>query len=126
MQRMMRLCCLFFFELRILITPLVSSNSSYYHWGDVTADGHFVPEDIIHLVAIKCMNLRRSARTLARTSPRINRSEQDETMDTVSSGTAGVLFSQDTTNNSVIRNSDHHTNDKITNLRMRPCACSVT
>ena len=23
------LCCLFFFELRILITPLVSSNSSY-------------------------------------------------------------------------------------------------
>ena len=29
-------------------------------------------------------------------------------MDTVWSGTAGVPFSQDTTNNSVIRNSDHH------------------
>ena len=46
--------------------------------------------------------------------------EQDGTMDTVSSGTAGVPLSQDTTNNSVIRNSDHHTNDKISNLRMRP------
>ena len=41
-------------------------------------------------------------------------------METVSSGTAGVSFSQDTTNNSVIRNSDHHSNDKISNLRMRP------
>ena len=109
---MVRLCYLFFFELRILITPLVSSNSSYYHWGNVTTDGNFVPENIIHLVAIKCMDLRRSARTLARTSPRINRSEQDGTMDTVSSGTTGVLFSQDTTNNSVIRYSDHHTNKK--------------
>jgi hypothetical protein len=34
-------------------------------------------------------------------------------MDTVSSGTAGVSFSQDMTNNSVIRNSDHHSNDKF-------------
>ena len=32
--------------------------------------------------------------------------EQDGAIDTVSSGTAGVPLSQDTTNNSVIRNSD--------------------
>ena len=46
-------------------------------------------------------------------------------MDTMLSGTAGVLSSQDTTNNSVIRNSDHHTNDKISNLRMRPCSVQL-
>ena len=45
------------------------------------------------------------------TSPSIKRSEQDGTMDTVSSGTAGAPSSQDTTNNSVIRDSDHHTDD---------------
>ena len=104
---------------------MVSSNSSYYHWVDVTAGGQFVPEDIICPVAIKCMNLRRSARILARTSPSIERSEQDGTMDTVSSGTAGVPCSQDTTNNSVIRNSDHHTNDKISNLRTRSCSVQL-
>ena len=86
------------------LVPLISSNSSYYHWVDVTAGGHFVPEDIIPPVAIKCMNLRRSARILARTSPSIKRSVQDGTVDTVSSGTAGVPFSQDTTNNSVVKN----------------------
>jgi hypothetical protein len=119
------LCCLFFFDIRILIAPLVSSNSSCYHWVDVTAGGQFVPGDIIRPVAIKCMNLRRSARILALTSPSIERSEQDGTMDMVSSGTAGVLFSQDMTNNSVIRNSDHHTNNKISNLRMRPCSVQL-
>jgi hypothetical protein len=46
-------------------------------------------------------------------------------MDTVSSGTAGVPSSQDTTNNSVIRNADHHTNDNISNLRMRPCSVQL-
>ena len=65
------------------LVPLISSNSSYYHWVDVTAGGHFVPEDIIPPVAIKCMNLRRSVRILARMSPIIKRSEQDGTMDTV-------------------------------------------
>jgi hypothetical protein len=107
------LCCLFFFDIQIMIAPLVSSNSSYYHWVDVTAGGQFVPEDIMRPVAINCMNWQRSTRILARTSPSIKRSEQDGTMDTVSSGTAGVSFSQDTTNNSVIRNSDHHSNDKF-------------
>jgi hypothetical protein len=43
-------------------------------------------------VPIKCMNLRRSARILARTSPSIKRFEQDGTMGTVLSGTAGVPF----------------------------------
>jgi len=86
--------------------PVPPTNETYSH--------------IIHPVAIKCMNLRRSARILAQTSPSIKRSEQDGTMDTVSSGTAGVPSSQDTTNNSVIRNSDHHTNDKMSNLRIRP------
>jgi hypothetical protein len=42
-------------------------------------------------------------------------------MGTVLSGTAGLPFSQDTKNDSVIRNSDHHTNEKNSNLRMRPC-----
>jgi hypothetical protein len=46
-------------------------------------------------------------------------------MDTTLSGTAGVPSSQDTTNNSVIRNSDHHTNNKISNLRMRPCSVQL-
>jgi hypothetical protein len=46
-------------------------------------------------------------------------------MDTMLSGTAGVPSSQDTTNNSVIRNSDHHTNNKISNLRMRPCSVQL-
>ena len=46
-------------------------------------------------------------------------------MDSVSSETAGVPFSQDTTNNSVIRNSDHHTKDNISNLRMRPCSVQL-
>jgi len=105
--------------------PLVSSNSSYYHWVDVTAGWLFVPEDIIRPVAIKCMNLRRSARILARTSPSIKRSEQDGTTDTMSSGTAGVPSSQDTTNNSVIQNSDQHTNDKFSNLRIRPCSVQL-
>jgi hypothetical protein len=114
------LCCLFIFDIQISIAPLVSSNSSYYHWVDVTAGGQFVPEDIMRPVAINCMNWQRSARILARTSPSIERSEQDSTMETVSSGTACVSFSQDMTNNSVIRNSDHHSNDKISNLRMRP------
>ena len=41
-------------------------------------------------------------------------------MGTVSSGIAGVSFSKDTTNNSVTRKSDHHINDNISNLRMRP------
>ena len=48
------------------------------------------PEDIIRQVAIKCMNLRRSARIPARTSSGIKRSEQDGAMVTVSSGTADV------------------------------------
>ena len=38
----------------------------------------------------------------------------------MSSETAGVPYSPDATNNSVIRNSDYHTNDNISNLRMRP------
>ena len=46
-------------------------------------------------------------------------------LDMVSSGTAGVPPSQDATNNSVIRNSDHHTNDKISNLRMSPCSVQL-
>jgi hypothetical protein len=46
-------------------------------------------------------------------------------MDSVSSETAGVPFSQDTINNSVIRNSDHHTKDIISNLRMRPCSVQL-
>ena len=46
-------------------------------------------------------------------------------MDTVSSGTAGVPLSENTTNNSVIRNSDHHNNDKVSNLRMRPCSVQL-
>jgi hypothetical protein len=46
-------------------------------------------------------------------------------MDTVSSGTAGVPLSQDTTIYSVIRNSDHHTNEKVSNLRMRPCSVQL-
>jgi hypothetical protein len=111
--------------LRYTDSDCLSSNSSYYHWVDVTAGGQFVPGDIIRPVAIKCMNLRRSARILALTSASIKMSEQDGTMDTVSSGTAGVPFSQDTTNNSVIRNSDHHINNKISNLRMRPCSVQL-
>jgi hypothetical protein len=91
------LCCLFIFDIQISIAPLVSSNSSYYHWVDVTAGGQFVPEDIMRPVAINCMNWQRSARILARTSPSIKRSEQDSTMETVSSGTACVSFSKDTT-----------------------------
>ena len=58
-------------------------------------------------------------------SPSIKSSEQNGTTDTVLSGTAGVLFSQDTTNNSVIRNSGHHTKVKISNLRMRPCSVQL-
>ena len=46
-------------------------------------------------------------------------------MDSVSSGTAGVLFFQDTTKNSVTRNSDHHTKDKISKLRMLPCSVQL-
>jgi hypothetical protein len=46
-------------------------------------------------------------------------------MDTMLSGKAGVPSSQDTTTNSVIRNSDHHTNDNISNLRMRPCSVQL-
>jgi hypothetical protein len=46
-------------------------------------------------------------------------------MDTMSPGTAGVPFSQDMTNNSVIRNSHHHTNGKISNLCMRPCSVQL-
>jgi hypothetical protein len=34
-------------------------------------------------------------------------------------------FFQDTTNNSFIRNSDRHSNDKISNLRMRPCSVQL-
>ena len=45
------------------------------------------------------------------TSPSLERSEQDGTMATVSSATTGVPSSQETTNNSVIRDSDHHTDD---------------
>ena len=71
------------------------------------------------------MNLRQSARILARTLPSIKRFEQDGTMDRMLLGTAGVPFPQDTTNNSVIRNSDHHTNNKISNLRMRPCSVQL-
>jgi hypothetical protein len=81
-------CCLFFFDIQIMNTPFVSSNSSYYHWVDVTAGGQFVREDIMRPVVINCMNWQRSTRILARTSPSIKRSEQDGTMDTVSSGTA--------------------------------------
>jgi hypothetical protein len=114
------LCCLFFFDIQIMNTPLVSSNSAYYHWVDVTAGWQFVPEDIIRPLAINCMNWRRSSRILARTLPSIKKSEQDGIMGTVSSGIAGVSFSKDTTNNSVTRKSDHHINDKISNLRMRP------
>jgi hypothetical protein len=56
---------------------------------------------------------------LVRTSPSIERSEQD---DTVSSDKEGVPLSQDATSNSDIRNSDHHTiKDKIANLPMRLC-----
>ena len=66
------------------------------------------------------MNWRKSARILGRKSPSIKRNEQDGTIDTVSSETAGVPSSPDTTNNSVIRNADYHTNDNISNLRMRP------
>ena len=117
--------CLFLFDIRILIAPLVSSNFSYYLWIDVTAGGQFVPEDIIRPVASKCMNIRRSARILARTSPNIERYVEDGTMDTVSSGTAGVPLSQDTTKNPVFRNSDHHTNDKIPNLRTRYCSVQL-
>jgi len=36
------LCCLFFFDLRILITSLVSSNSSYMQWDDDDDDICFV------------------------------------------------------------------------------------
>jgi hypothetical protein len=39
------------------LVPLISSNSSYYHWVDVTAGGHFVPEDNIRPVAIKLSTL---------------------------------------------------------------------
>ena len=74
---------------------LVSSNSSYYQWVDVN-DGHFVPEDIIHPVAIEFMNLRRSTRKLTRTSPSMERSEQDD------------AICQDKTNSSYIQNSDAH------------------
>ena len=91
------LCCLFFFDIQIMNTPLVSSNSAYYHWVDVTAGWQFVPEDIIRPLAINCMNWRRSSRILARTLPSIKKSEQDGIMGTVSSGTAGVSFSKDTT-----------------------------
>ena len=46
-------------------------------------------------------------------------------MDTVSSETTGVASSQDTTNNLVVRNADHQTNDNISNLRMRPCSVQL-
>ena len=46
-------------------------------------------------------------------------------MDTVSSETVGVPSFPDTTNNSVIRNSDYHSNDNITNLRMRPSSVQL-
>jgi hypothetical protein len=47
--------------------------------------------DIIRPVAIKCTNLLRSAMIAARTSPSIKRSKQEDTIDTVSFGKAGVL-----------------------------------
>ena len=69
--------------------------------------------------------LTKISRIPGRKSPSIKRSEQDGTMDTVSSETACVRYSPDTTNNSVIRNSDYHTNDNISNLRMRPCSVQL-
>ena len=47
------------------------------------------------VVVIKCLNLPRSARIVARTSPSIYRSEQDDTMDTESSENAYVSLFQD-------------------------------
>ena len=77
------------------------------------------------VVVIKCLNLRRSARIVAWTSLSVYRSEQDDTMDTVSSENAYVSLFQDTTNNLHIRNSDHHTKDKISNFQNASLFCSI-
>ena len=43
-------------NLRFLFSTLAPSNSSYYHWLDVTTGEHYVPEDIICPVAFNCMS----------------------------------------------------------------------
>ena len=68
------------------------------------------------------MHLRISARIRARMLPSIKMSEQDDIMRSLLSRTAGAPFSQDRTSNLDIRNSDHHAEDKISNLRMDPCS----
>ena len=73
-------------------------------------------------VVIKCMHLRISARMRARMLPSIKISEQDDIMQSLLSRTAGAPLSQDATSNLNIRNSDHNTKDKISNLRMHPCS----
>jgi hypothetical protein len=73
-------------------------------------------------VVIKCMHLRISAMIRARMLPSIKMSEQDDIMKSLLSRTAGAPLSQDATSNLNIRNSDHHTKDKISNVRMHPCS----
>ena len=53
---MFHLCCLSFFDLRILINPLISSNSSFpsmYVWTRVSKDKRFKTYTIIELLIIK-------------------------------------------------------------------------
>ena len=100
---------LYFLDLRILITPFGIFKLYLLPLVDVTAGGQFALEDIIRPVTIECMTIQRLARTLVRTSSSIQRSGQDDTREKVSSETTGVPLSQDTTNNSNIRNSDRHT-----------------
>jgi hypothetical protein len=53
---MFHLCCLSFFDLRILINPLISSNSSFpsmYVWTRVSKDKRFKTYTIIELLILK-------------------------------------------------------------------------
>jgi len=54
-----------FFNSRFLVSALTPSNSSYYHWVDFNAGGHYVSEHIIRTVLFKWrMNLGKWCRTM--------------------------------------------------------------
>ena len=72
------------------------------------------------------MNLRRSARILARTSPSIKRSDPGDTTDTVSSSQAGVQPNPVTTNTSYVQSEDPGFQYKNSDLYKVVRPCSVT
>jgi hypothetical protein len=48
------LCCLLFLDLRILITPLVSSNSSYFLHPSFTSKYHLLSKQIVFVNLFSC------------------------------------------------------------------------